>query len=98
MMFQAITTRYIGPTNHRGSRVKATAEAGHVILSWDHALNDNDNHAKAAEALAKKFKWKGAWFGGGLPGGKGCVFVQTCPSDFGQSVGFTADFTTPGEG
>lgn len=38
-MRQAITTKYIGPTKHRGSRVVARAQAGEVTLAWDDALD-----------------------------------------------------------
>lgn len=64
---QAIITKFHGPTNVRGSRVSATAEAGRVILDWDHALNPDDNHKSAAMALAAKFKWDGHYVGGHLP-------------------------------
>ncbi len=72
---QAIVTRYLGPTNVRGSRVKATAEAGSITLSWDDALGSYENHAKACEALVAKFKWGGTWYGGGTA--DGYVFVDT---------------------
>lgn len=73
-MRQAIVTKYHGPTNSRSARVSATAEAGKVTLSWDHALDREDNHSAAALALAQKFGWDGKLAGGGLPGG-GYVFV-----------------------
>jgi hypothetical protein len=76
MKMQAIQTRYIGPRNVRGSRVKAIAEAGSITLSWNPRLNSEGNHKAAAEALANKFGWHGKWFGGGLPG-SGMVFVCT---------------------
>lgn len=63
-MRQSITTKYIGPTNFRGSRIKATAEAGSVTLSYDHALSSEENHCAAAKALAEKFDWQGVWVGG----------------------------------
>jgi hypothetical protein len=72
---QAIVTRYIGPTNYHGSRVKATAEAGSLTLPWDSALDSYANHVKAAKALARKFKWGGIWYGGGTSAGY--VFVDT---------------------
>jgi hypothetical protein len=56
-MFQAITTKYLCPTNHRGARVKATAQAGSVTVSWDYALNADGNHTAAAQALAEKMGW-----------------------------------------
>lgn len=64
---QAIITKYHGPTNVKGPRVSATAEAGRVVLSWDHALNTDNNHAAAAHALRDKLGWKGAMIGGHLP-------------------------------
>lgn len=78
-IYQAIQTRYIGPTNYRGSRVKATAEAGSVTLSWDNALNATDNHRIAAETLADKYGWPKNMIGGALPGGPGYVWVVTDP-------------------
>ena len=66
---QAITTKFLPPTNVRGSRVKATAQAGSVILNWDHALNPDGNHRAAAEAFARKFGWHGEWIAGGLYNG-----------------------------
>jgi hypothetical protein len=73
---KAISTKYIGPTNYKGSRIKAYAEGGNSItLSYDDALNSDKNHLAAAVALRDKMNWKG---GGKLLGGgteKGYVFV-----------------------
>jgi hypothetical protein len=68
---QAIQTKYLGPTNYKGARVVAECDAGRVTLSWDHALNVEDNHAAAAQALAKKLGWTnyGPWHGGSLKDG-----------------------------
>jgi hypothetical protein len=74
-MRQAIVTKYLPDTNSRPSRVKATAEAGSVTLSWDSALNTDRNHAKAANALAEKFGWKDNWSGGAIPDHSGFCFV-----------------------
>lgn len=74
-MRQAIETRYFGPTNFRGSRVKATAQAGSVTLSWDDALSVDENHVAAARALASKYGWSGRYAGGALVNGRGYVFV-----------------------
>jgi hypothetical protein len=73
--YQAIMTRYLGPSNVRGARVKATAAAGSVTLSWDHALNSDANHLAAARALADKFEWQGALIGGGLPSADMCFVM-----------------------
>lgn len=80
-MRQAISTKYLGPTDRRGSRVKATAEAGSVTVSWDDALSVVQNHAEAARALALKFGWLGTWVGGG--GNDGYHFVLSAPESFG---------------
>ncbi len=55
--YQAIVTRYLSATDHKGSRVKAIADAGSVTLPWDHALNAERNMHAAAYALAMKFNW-----------------------------------------
>jgi len=64
---QAIITKYIGPTNTRPGRVKATAEAGSVTVEWEHGLSIDGNHARAAKALRDKFNWQGRMVGGHLP-------------------------------
>lgn len=74
-MRQAIVTQYLGPTNNRGSRVKASAEVGSVTLSWDYGLSPSENHKLAALALANKYEWSTFdWHGGGTK--TGYVWVQ----------------------
>jgi hypothetical protein len=80
-MLQAIVTKYHGPTNYKGSRISARAEAGRVIVSYDHALNVDENHKAAAQALVERLGWteaKGypALVGGALPGNAGYCFVM----------------------
>jgi hypothetical protein len=72
---QAIETKYIGPTDHRGARVKASAEAGSVTVPWDHALSSEANHDAAARALILKYGWHGTWVRGGRADSKGNVYV-----------------------
>jgi hypothetical protein len=63
-----IETRFIGATNTKGSRVKATTLGNNVqsiTLSYDHALNAWDNHRAAAEALIDKLGWWDTSFYGG---------------------------------
>lgn len=74
-MYQAIVTKYVGPTNHKGARVIAAAEAGKVTVSWDYALGVPENHALAARKLAEHYGWNGVWVGGSL--NNGYVFVST---------------------
>lgn len=72
---QAIETKYLGPTNFRGARIKASAEVGSITISWDHALNVEENHDVAARALITKWGWHGSWVRGAAPSNKGNVYV-----------------------
>jgi hypothetical protein len=91
MILQAITTKFIGPSNVRGSRVKAVAAAGYVVLNWDPAMNSDDNHTAAAKALATKFNWTGRWYGGSLPDGKGNCYVCTDSKHDGAEPAFVIE-------
>jgi len=73
-MYQAIQTKFHGPTNTRGARVKATADAGSVTVSWDHAIGIYENHKAAAVALARRYGWPEDLDGGSLPG-SGYAFI-----------------------
>jgi len=57
MTRQGIETKYLGATNHKPGRIKATAAAGSITMSYEHELNADENHARAAIALAAKFEW-----------------------------------------
>jgi hypothetical protein len=52
---QAITTKFFGPTNRLGARVKAYCERGSLTVSWDYALGIEQNHRAACDALLAKF-------------------------------------------
>lgn len=73
---QAITTKFLGPTNYRGARIKATCWADSVTVPYDHALNRDANHDPAAAALIAKLGWNGDYIGGGSPCGRGNVYVR----------------------
>ena len=60
---QAIETKYLGPSNVRGSRVKATCEAKTIILDWEDRLNPEENHLSAAGTLAARLGWGRATHG-----------------------------------
>jgi hypothetical protein len=76
-MRQAILTRYLGPTNTKGSRVRATAQAGSVTIAWNDEADTDANHRIAAEFLASMYGWlrKNRLEGGALPDGKSYAFV-----------------------
>lgn len=73
---QAIQTKYLGPTNARGSRIKATCAAGSLTIGYPYELSGQAVHRKAAEALAVKLGWTGEHYepllGGCLPDGSYC--------------------------
>lgn len=54
---QAITTKYHGPTNTKGSRMTARALAGSVTMGYDHSIGIQENHELVARKLADKFGW-----------------------------------------
>lgn len=54
---QAIRTRYHGPTNARGSRISAEADAGRIYVPYDHALSLSGNHEAAAREFANRLGW-----------------------------------------
>ena len=73
---QAIQTKYLGATNTKGSRIKATAAAGSIVISYPHELSGQAVHRAAAEQLVKKLGWDqpsyGPLVGGCLPDGSYC--------------------------
>lgn len=73
---QAIETKYLPATTHRGARVKAmNGGGGHEItVSWDSDDDDKGGHWQAAYALACKLGWAGAYVCGGTRAGY--VFVM----------------------
>lgn len=49
-----IKTKYLSPTNSRGSRIKAEANGFTVTVPYDYALNNEQVHFKAVQALVAK--------------------------------------------
>ncbi len=74
---KAIETKYHGPTDTRGSRFSACDSDGNrVSVSYDYALNSEDNHRAAAEALKAKMGWDGELIGGSTKRGMVWVFAE----------------------
>lgn len=73
---QAISTRYLSPTNTRGARIVASAEAGRKIYDWNHELDVYANHAAAALKFAQAWGWEGEYVGGGTA--EGYCFCKIC--------------------
>ncbi len=74
---QAIETKYIGPTNTKGSRVKATCCARSKTFGWQSELNSEENHQAAALKLQVILDWAehNSIIGGQLKDGR-YVWVQ----------------------
>ncbi len=58
-----IKTKYLGPTNYRGSRIKAIHKRDNErtfskTIDWDYALESPDNHYEAAKALMDNWEFK----------------------------------------
>ena len=76
---KAITTRYHGPSNVRGSRISATDGDNRIYISMDPEWNGDTAHEKACEALCHKMGWKGRLQHGHL--GNDHVFVWLADYD-----------------
>lgn len=56
---QAITTRYLCPTNTKGARIVAEADAGRRVYGWDHREDVHGNHLAAGSRYALEMGWIG---------------------------------------
>jgi hypothetical protein len=67
---QSIETRYLAPTNYRGSRIVATTASGMKYTGqWDYSLGIEANHYAAAKALQAKLDWEPIVAGGSTKAG-----------------------------
>lgn len=76
MTRQAIITKYIGPTNIKGGRIKAMTGNGKHSLTIGYPHESSNPHAVAAVALARKLGWTGALIEGGTATGSVFVFAD----------------------
>lgn len=75
---KAISTKYLGPTDRRGSRIIASdGDHNRLTIGYPHELNSEAAHRKAAEALRDKMGWKGHLFQGSLKHADVFVFDDT---------------------
>lgn len=65
-MKQAITVKYLCPTNFRYSRLKAAAQAKSKTVPWDYELSADVNYEEAAKALCRSLGWPESVTGGML--------------------------------
>ena len=52
---QSIITKYFGATNTKGSRIKATAERGSIVVPYPYEIGSGQVHAFAAQKLCELF-------------------------------------------
>jgi hypothetical protein len=72
---KAIRTKYVGPTNYKGSRIIAFDEDGNkVTISYPYELSGEAVHRKAAEVLCAIMGWSGELISGPLTWGYLFVF------------------------
>jgi len=72
---KTILTKYLGPTNNRGSRIKAhDSDHNQVTLPYRFELDSEQMHRRAAEALRDKMGWTGELIAGGTRDGYVFVF------------------------
>ena len=73
---KAITTKYHGPTNTKGSRIIADdGDGNRVTIPYPYELSGEACHRKAADELCKKMGWTGTLAAGWTK--TGYVFVFT---------------------
>jgi hypothetical protein len=67
----AITSRYHGPTDTRGSKVRATANGHTATVPYASELDREANHRAAVVALCAKLGWDAdRFFGGSMADGR----------------------------
>lgn len=74
---KAIKTIYLGPTNTKGARIKATdGDTNSFIMNYTYELCVDQNHQIAARALCRKMKWTGKLIMGSFPNFNVHVFTE----------------------
>jgi len=77
MTYQAIVTKYHGPTNTRGPRIIATSESGErASIPYPHELNHEEAHIEAAQKLCDKLGWNHKRACGSIKGGYAHVLLD----------------------
>lgn len=87
MAYTMIETKYLGATNHHGSRIVARRNHRRVTIAYDPAMNPLANHCTAAMILANEMTTKGRWIAADKHDGDGMVFVLI--ADRMEPAGFT---------
>ena len=85
---QTIKTKYHGPTSSKGSRFSAECEGGRIYIPKNYALDAEENHKAAAQALLAKMGWPGEYAGGCFDD---CYYWSPVIRDTAWSTVITAD-------
>ena len=78
--FFIVETKYVGPTNTRGSRITASMmdKSARCTVSYDYAMNGDLNHTMAAQELMKRVFKDGNFMNAGYADTKnGYAFVYS---------------------
>lgn len=89
----AIETKYMGPTNYRGSRIQAVTmepTKRRLTVDCEDALGIQENHVRAARLLIEKLGWHpaddGRRYGNWIMGASERGYVFVC--DIGDGITF----------
>lgn len=78
----AIQTKYLAPTNNRGTRIKAFTHTGQSItIGWDYSLENYANYKKAALTLIEIMEWSKDITGGSTKDGYTFTFNNSDPTN-----------------
>lgn len=78
----AIKSKYHGPTDTRGSIVRASANGRSAQLPWASEIGSEENHYRAVVLLCRKLGWDAdRFFGGNLESGE-WVWVPVFTADW----------------
>ena len=61
--------------------MRVKSQAFTRFVAWDHALDPQEMHRAAAEAIVAEWRWEGPWIGGANSAGDGYVFVREVTRD-----------------
>ena len=95
-VMQAITVKYLAPTETKGARLKASVHANSyhgigtitITMPCDHACNGSMAYAIAAWALVEKLGWSAKELvGGSIKGGYVFCITPGCGGAYGRSSG-----------
>ena len=74
---KAILTKWLGPTDTKGTRIKAYDSDGNsVTIPIDYGLEDSDNDRAACLALIERLDWNCSILGSGYIKGGRCFVLK----------------------